>query len=467
MLPRSAFSVFLAGVVGLALLLAWSPLGGRVPGSLAAPQAGAVTIAMDPGSASLEVGQMVALDIRVNAGTQQVDAVDVFLDFDPAVLRVVDAAGNEAGAVTPASNSPLKQTLANRADNALGRIDFSAGRSPADAPGSGSFVVATVRFHGRAPGSSAVAFSLTSARPTGVFFQSVALLGSVTDGSVTVTATATPTPTPTTPPPPSGGGGGGGGGGESAATPTATPPRTPTATATVVAAAPALAGPADGATATDMAAVLQWANPPGRTQYQVQVLPAPTPLTGQPDGPAIDLIIGDQTLVQQARFQVQAPRMGVGNYVLLPGMSYTWRVRTTTASAALGAEDPRWGPWQSRTFRVPLPSSATLAPVAPAEGSAVASLTPTLQWANSDPRIFYYEVQVSKDSTFTTDPARATAMVYWELRHGGVTTPSNSYTIPVAFPLEPGTAYYWRVRPRVQGDGAPVAWSATWSFRSP
>ena len=58
-------------------------------------------------------------------------------------------------------------------------------------------------------------------------------------------------------------------------------------------------------------------------------------------------------------------------------------------------------------------------------------------------------------------------MVYGALVHGGATSPANTYAIPAAFPLEAGASYYWRVRPRIQGDGAPVAWPGPWSFQAP
>ena len=45
--------------------------------------------------------------------------------------------------------------------------------------------------------------------------------------------------------------------------------------------------------------------------------------------------------------------------------------------------------------------------------------------------------------------------------------PLNSWGVPASFPLEPGTRYYWRVRPRVQGNGTPPAWSALFFFTTP
>ena len=215
---------------------------------------------------------------------------------------------------------------------------------------------------------------------------------------------------------------------------------------------PVLTGPADNSM-QGLGPLLQWTNPAGTTQYQVQVIPFNN------DGPGINLIRNVET-----SFQVQAPIMGVGNYVMLPGMTYTWRVRTTQATTSVSENDPGWSAWVSRTFVTPLPSSTSIRLTEQA-GGMTDSQMPTLQWDDTDTAHFYYEVQVSKDLSFNTDSATASAMVYWELRHGGVTTPRNSYTIPSNFPLERGATYHWRVRPRVQGDGVPVAWSAASSFK--
>ena len=59
------------------------------------------------------------------------------------------------------------------------------------------------------------------------------------------------------------------------------------------------------------------------------------------------------------------------------------------------------------------------------------------------------------------------ASVYWVLLHGGVSQPPMTYRVPDSFPLEPRTAYYWRVRPRIQGDGIPAAWSGLFRFTTP
>lgn len=215
--------------------------------------------------------------------------------------------------------------------------------------------------------------------------------------------------------------------------------------------APTLTGPSEGLLSFDLAPLLSWSNPAGTSQYQIQVIPFNN------DGPGINLIRDVETA-----YQLQAPRIGVGNYVLLPDMAYTWRVRTTSAAVALSENDPWWSGWISRTFRTASTVSWFITPVGPAVGTTVASLTPTIAWDNLSKQIFYYEVQISKDPSFGLD-----AFLYWELRHGGVTQPQNSYTVPSQYPLEAATTYYWRVRPRIQGDGVPVSWSDVWGFQTP
>ncbi|MCX6023338.1 MAG: hypothetical protein NTZ05_16745, partial [Chloroflexi bacterium] len=113
------------------------------------------------------------------------------------------------------------------------------------------------------------------------------------------------------------------------------------------------------------------------------------------------------------------------------------------------------------SFRTPVATSASISAVSPAPGAKVSGAAASVQWTDLNPAVFYYEVQVSPDPRFNTDPAQATAAVWWNLVHGGQTAPLNSWRMP---PLEPGVTYYWRVRPRLQGDATPALWSASWSF---
>ena len=217
---------------------------------------------------------------------------------------------------------------------------------------------------------------------------------------------------------------------------------------------PTLASPQDMTRLEGLGTTLGWTNPPGTTQVHGQVLPVNN------DGPGVEVYLGTPA----TSYLLPAPPDWYG---LLPDMTYTWRVRASSAVSTVGLDDPSWSRWAEATFRTPKVGSGTIAAVSPSQGSAAASRTPVLRWADSRAAIFYYEVQLSKDATFTTDAASATAMVYGALIHGGVSVPRNSYSVPDGFPLEPHTTYYWRVRPRVQGDGIPIAWSETWRFQTP
>ncbi len=242
-------------------------------------------------------------------------------------------------------------------------------------------------------------------------------------------------------------------------TPTPTPsPITPIATPAPIGApgqVPSIVSPQNGALSSNIGLSLNWILPAGATQYQIQVTPFDN------DGPAINLIRN-----AESSYTIASPELGVGNYVMLPGMTYTWRIRSSRSSVTVSENDAGWSNWTSSTFRTAHPWSGGVSAVTPGAGETVNSLTPTLAWEDSNKKLFYYEVQVSKDPSFNTDPNTATAPVYWELRHGGMTTPLNSYTISSEQPLEPGTTYYWRVRARVQGDGTPVYWSDIWSFKT-
>ncbi|MSQ10744.1 MAG: hypothetical protein EXR52_07045 [Dehalococcoidia bacterium] len=217
---------------------------------------------------------------------------------------------------------------------------------------------------------------------------------------------------------------------------------------------PLAVGPADGAVLPNLSPTLNWETPAGAAQVHLQVIPANN------DGPGLNLIIA-----AAQSFGIPAPPDWFG---MLPGMGYTWRVRTTTSSAFAPESDPSWGPWSERiVFRTPSPSSSIVALVSPADGATTTNVTPSLRWSSASAQLFYWEVQISRDPAFETNPAKAIASVYQNLVHGGLTTPANSYAVPSSAPLESRAVYYWRVRPRVQGDGTPVVWTPARMFKTP
>ena len=227
-------------------------------------------------------------------------------------------------------------------------------------------------------------------------------------------------------------------------------------------AAPELLEPADGAQLQEFGVSLRWLNPPGATQYYLEVLPAPSTEGGPPDGPAITLVRDIDT-----SFIIEPPVLGEGNYLLLPDMTYTWRVQLSDSSSFAPPGDGSYGPAAQRTFRTPAVSSGSIRLLQPASGSVVNSSTPLLRWEDSNANVFYYEVQLSKDVVFNTGGVPSNVPVYWELVHGGATDPLNSYQVRKEYPLDVDSHYFWRVRPRVQGDGRPLLWSRIYSFRTP
>lgn len=217
---------------------------------------------------------------------------------------------------------------------------------------------------------------------------------------------------------------------------------------------PLTVGPVDGATLGNLGPTLSWENPAGATQVHLQVIPANN------DGPGLNLIVA-----ATQSFGIPAPPDWYG---LLPGMGYTWRVRTTTKATFAPESDVSWGPWSdTSSFRTPAPNPSVVSLVSPADGTTVASLTPAVRWSSASAQLFYWEVQISRDPAFETDPAKATASVYQNLVHGGISSPANSYAVPSSAPLDSRAVYYWRVRPRVQGDGTPVGWTPTRMFKTP
>ena len=211
--------------------------------------------------------------------------------------------------------------------------------------------------------------------------------------------------------------------------------------------------PTGGTVTSSITPTLSWTLPPGGAQFELVI----TPEGNEAARTSIIRPIASS-------FTIPGPPTWYG---MLPDTLYYWRVRVTQASYPVGPSEPSWGPWSPLgSFRTPAAAGSAITPITP-DGQGVASTTPTLSWQSADPNLFFFEVQASADPRFMTDPSKSIAPVYWELRHGGVTSPPNSYTIPATYPLAKGTTYYWRVRPIGSKMGASVPWSKTWSFTTP
>ena len=200
---------------------------------------------------------------------------------------------------------------------------------------------------------------------------------------------------------------------------------------------------------------LSWRLPTGSTQYQLQVIPL------ESDGPGIDVIRNAESdYWGMGYFEIPPPPIWYG---LLPDMTYSWRVRATDQPLAVEESDPSWSPWSdTSTFRTPRSHGAGAVPLAPVDATqGLSAAGVTVQWGNLTHPLYYYDVEVSADPTFNTDPAVSFAPVWRNFIHGGMSSPPNSWTTPA---LQDDTTYHWRVRARVQGDAEPVPWGATVAF---
>jgi Dockerin type I domain len=113
---------------------------------LAGAGSGTVRLRLAPRVSSVGADELFVLDLWVDAETQPVNSVELALEFDPALLEVVDAAGNPAEAID-GDLGALGRVLWNSVDNAGGSIEYDAGQElPPGDPPTGTFRVALARF---------------------------------------------------------------------------------------------------------------------------------------------------------------------------------------------------------------------------------------------------------------------------------------------------------------------------------
>lgn len=153
-----------------------------------AQAAQSVTMSIDPRESTASAGEAFDLNVRIEAGTEQVAAADVYLHFDPQELEVIEVRDGQDLTV-----------FVKSFDNAAGTLDIGAGNL--GAPATGSFTLASVRFRAKqqaTAGTTRVDFDVTAPRQTVVKNSNDQnLLGASSGGVVTVQV---PTPTPTVTP---------------------------------------------------------------------------------------------------------------------------------------------------------------------------------------------------------------------------------------------------------------------------
>ncbi len=162
---------------------------------------GAATVSLDPPAATVGVGETVVVNIRIQDVTDLFGA-DVRLQYDPAIVEVVDA--NTLVPGTQISSGDFPDISSGRGFVAQNTVNPDEGTigyamtllSPAT-PVSGSGTLASVTFRGKASGRSDITF-------TSVLLSDASanqIPASKSDGSVTVSG-GPPAPTATLPPEP-------------------------------------------------------------------------------------------------------------------------------------------------------------------------------------------------------------------------------------------------------------------------
>ncbi len=146
---------------------------------------GSVALSLAPSATQTMQGQVITLNVVAAAGSQQVDAVQVYLDYDPTALAVVDASGHFTTSITAGTGLPA--VFLNQVDPSRGYVDFMAS-SLGGAPASGTFTVATLRLRVLKAGTSWIRFSLDAWRGTNATYQGESVLGDLQAAQVRAAA---------------------------------------------------------------------------------------------------------------------------------------------------------------------------------------------------------------------------------------------------------------------------------------
>jgi hypothetical protein len=187
--------------VAAAIVVLSVALGGALSPQDASPVSGAgPVVQIDPASAEVTVDGTVDVDIVITDVTD-LYAASVDLSFDAAVLEGVDADPGRSGVQVftgafPGPSEGPSDVTKNTADNMAGTIEYDVTLlNPAPAV-SGSGTLATVRFRGKATGTSTVA--IEGAALWDSLNQGIMTTSASGEVQVAEEATDTPQPTPTT-----------------------------------------------------------------------------------------------------------------------------------------------------------------------------------------------------------------------------------------------------------------------------
>jgi hypothetical protein len=153
------------------------------------PLLGTVDLTLSPATQSAAVNEVFTIDLGVVAGAQSVKSTDMYVEFDPTVLMVVDSSGNPVTTVEQ-DISVFNSVVWNSVDNSGGLISYSAGKL--GSPASGTFRVAIARFKKIAASTTTIVRYQTG---SDIWYAGESVLGTLGSAEVTGPQGATPTGT--------------------------------------------------------------------------------------------------------------------------------------------------------------------------------------------------------------------------------------------------------------------------------
>ncbi len=135
-----------------------------------------VGVSIEPASRTVHAGDTFTLAVRIEAGTQELDGVQTFVNFDPVYVEVTGITGGG-----------VLSELYNDFDNALGQADYAGG----DLLGtvSGTFTLATITFQAddTLTGETLLTFNTDSPRETKIKLGTTTLEHTLNGGEVVIT----------------------------------------------------------------------------------------------------------------------------------------------------------------------------------------------------------------------------------------------------------------------------------------
>ncbi|MBV9791942.1 MAG: hypothetical protein JOZ51_27395, partial [Chloroflexi bacterium] len=142
------------------------------------------TIALSPTLSQIKLDEIVQIQAAVALGTSEADTVDLYLNFDPQLLEIVDAGGQPITSLTRNTASFTSATY-NKVDNQAGQINLSVSRLDATVTGNSALVSFYVRAK-RSFTTTAITVAKSGARQSEIFVGGTPLQAAITGGALTM-----------------------------------------------------------------------------------------------------------------------------------------------------------------------------------------------------------------------------------------------------------------------------------------